>query len=105
MSIRFCLAIPILKAHIEFILGQYALYANGETPKPDELGDLFSKDWTREAVGVLVQKGAGHLTQVRAVDFSSIGELMEPHRVICSSTSNATGNWKFWKGPPSLNSE
>ncbi|KAJ7645566.1 hypothetical protein DFH06DRAFT_1425383 [Mycena polygramma] len=55
------LSIPILKRHIEFILARFEHYS--ETEKPQELGELFSVDWTRTAVQEVVEKGIWHLTQ------------------------------------------
>ncbi|KAJ3867729.1 hypothetical protein EV359DRAFT_61240 [Lentinula novae-zelandiae] len=56
------LSIPVLKRHIELILRRYEHYSN-EAIKPDELGELFSKEWTRTAVTDIVNKGIGHITQ------------------------------------------
>ncbi|GAW06502.1 rna-binding protein prp24 [Lentinula edodes] len=56
------LSIPVLKRHIEFILRRYEHYSD-EAIKPDELGELFSKEWTRTAVTDIVNKGIGHITQ------------------------------------------
>ncbi|KAJ6584742.1 hypothetical protein B0H19DRAFT_1319016 [Mycena capillaripes] len=55
------LSIPILKRHAEFILERCEHYS--ETEKPQELGELFSADWTRTALGEVVDKGIWHLTQ------------------------------------------
>ncbi|KAJ7714178.1 hypothetical protein B0H16DRAFT_1808225, partial [Mycena metata] len=55
------LSIPILKKHIEFILARFEHYS--ETPKPQELGELFSVDWTRAALSQVVDKGIWHLTK------------------------------------------
>ncbi|KAJ3814647.1 hypothetical protein F5876DRAFT_86271 [Lentinula aff. lateritia] len=56
------LSIPVLKRHIEFILHRYEHYSN-EAIKPDELGELFSEEWTRTAVTDIVNKGIGHISQ------------------------------------------
>ncbi|KAJ7075864.1 hypothetical protein B0H15DRAFT_916497 [Mycena belliarum] len=55
------LSIPILKRHVEFILARWERYS--EVGKPRELGELFTEDWTRMAVGEVVDKGIWHLTQ------------------------------------------
>ncbi|KAF8134176.1 hypothetical protein K438DRAFT_1787245 [Mycena galopus ATCC 62051] len=55
------LSIPILKRHAEFILAHCEGYT--ETAKPQELGELFSDDWTQNAFGEAVNKGIWHLTQ------------------------------------------
>ncbi|KAF8208710.1 hypothetical protein K438DRAFT_1812755 [Mycena galopus ATCC 62051] len=55
------LSIPVLKRHAEFILARCERYA--ETEKPQELGELFSDDWTRNALGEVVNQGIWHLTQ------------------------------------------
>ncbi|KAJ7175442.1 hypothetical protein C8R46DRAFT_64994 [Mycena filopes] len=54
------LSIPILKKHVEFILARFQHYS--ETLKPQELGELFSVDWTRIALAQVVDKGIWHLT-------------------------------------------
>ncbi|KIK69665.1 hypothetical protein GYMLUDRAFT_212399 [Collybiopsis luxurians FD-317 M1] len=56
------LSISVLKRHIEFILGRYEHYASGAA-KPDELGELFSTEWTRLAITDIVNKGIGHITE------------------------------------------
>ncbi|KAF5369542.1 hypothetical protein D9758_002590 [Tetrapyrgos nigripes] len=56
------LSIPILKRHLEFVLGRHALYANGEL-KPDELEELFSTDWTRLIINDIMKQAVGHLSQ------------------------------------------
>ncbi|KAJ6509029.1 hypothetical protein C8R45DRAFT_463110 [Mycena sanguinolenta] len=55
------LSIPILEKHAEFILARCERYT--DTEKPQELGELFSDDWAREALGEIVDKGIWHLTQ------------------------------------------
>ncbi|KAF8180050.1 hypothetical protein K438DRAFT_1977016 [Mycena galopus ATCC 62051] len=55
------LLITILKRHAEFILARCEGYA--ETEKPQELGELFLDNWTRNALGEVVNKGISHLTQ------------------------------------------
>lgn len=37
--------------------------------KSADLGDLFSEEWTREAISRVVEKGQIHLTQVRVSCF------------------------------------
>lgn len=58
-------AIPLLQKHLQFIVDRYEKY-HGEDKemKPVDLGDLFSEEWTREAMGRVVEKGQNHLTQV-----------------------------------------
>lgn len=63
------LAIPVLKKHVEFILARHEHYL--ETEKPQELGELFSVEWTRKALGEVVDKGVWHLTQVSWAVFGS----------------------------------
>ncbi|KAF5389233.1 hypothetical protein D9757_003432 [Collybiopsis confluens] len=55
------LSISVLKRHIEFILSRYQDYADGAI-KPNELGELFSVEWTKIAVADVVDKGIGHIT-------------------------------------------
>ncbi|KAK7048174.1 ATP-dependent DNA helicase PIF1 [Favolaschia claudopus] len=54
-------SIPLLKQHAEFIISRCEQYA--ETEKPQELGELFSADWTRQALEEIVSKGIWHMTQ------------------------------------------
>ncbi|KAJ7644334.1 hypothetical protein FB45DRAFT_897551 [Roridomyces roridus] len=55
------LSIPILKRHAEFIVERFENYLEAE--KPQELGELFSTEWTRQALTQVVDKGIWHLTQ------------------------------------------
>ncbi|KAF8635933.1 hypothetical protein AX15_000104 [Amanita polypyramis BW_CC] len=57
------LSIPILQRHLQFLLDQHEKYHSGEEMKPTELGEVFTTEWTREAVAEVVDKGIGHLTQ------------------------------------------
>ncbi|KAF7365413.1 ATP-dependent DNA helicase PIF1 [Mycena venus] len=79
------LSIPILKRHAEFILARCEHYS--ETEKPQELGELFSVDWTREALGEVVNKGIWHLTrshqlwdQLRDWELDTLAALPEEDR-------------------------
>ncbi|KAJ3976364.1 hypothetical protein EV361DRAFT_968793 [Lentinula raphanica] len=56
------LSITLLKRHIELILSRHEHYANG-APKPDEMGELFSTEWTRAKITDIVQHGIGHITE------------------------------------------
>ncbi|KAF9077529.1 hypothetical protein BDP27DRAFT_1311204 [Rhodocollybia butyracea] len=56
------LSIPVLKRHIELIINRYEHYTTGAI-KPDELGELFSVEWTRLTLTDIVNKGVGHITQ------------------------------------------
>ncbi|KAJ7164661.1 hypothetical protein C8R43DRAFT_236103 [Mycena crocata] len=55
------LSIPILKRHVELLISRWEHYA--ETEKPQELGEVFSEDWTRLALAEVVNKGIWHLSQ------------------------------------------
>ncbi|GBE83236.1 predicted protein [Sparassis crispa] len=56
------LSIPLLTKHLEFLVERYEHFASTES-RPEDLGDLFSTEWTREAIAWVVAQGAGHLTQ------------------------------------------
>ena len=56
-------AIPILQKHAEFLIDRHAYFSALE-PQSEELGELFSTGWTREAIAAVVAKGYGHLTKV-----------------------------------------
>ena len=60
-------AIPILQNHIQYLIDRHTRYS-GEGDKPEELGELFSTEWTRAAISDTVSKGSGHLTQVSILD-------------------------------------
>ncbi|PFH53912.1 hypothetical protein AMATHDRAFT_186548 [Amanita thiersii Skay4041] len=57
------LSIPVLQRHLEFLITNHAKYFSEEIMKPPELGDLFATEWTRVAIGEVVNKGIGHLNQ------------------------------------------
>lgn len=61
------LAIPLLQKHLQYLIDRHAQYM-GEEPKPATLGELFSTDWTRQAIDEVVDKGINHLAQV-SVEF------------------------------------
>ncbi|KAK7469083.1 Splicing factor [Stygiomarasmius scandens] len=82
------LSIPILKQHMDFVLNRHSLYVNGEL-KPDELGELFSTDWTRLTIGDIAKKAVGHLSQscilwdrVRDWELEILESAQEPERTI-----------------------
>ncbi|KAL4073262.1 hypothetical protein V8B97DRAFT_1953447 [Scleroderma yunnanense] len=60
------LSIPILQKHVEFLIDRHA-YFSALDSKPEELGELFSTGWTREAIGTVVAKGLGHLTKSQQI--------------------------------------
>lgn len=39
--------------------------------KPTELGEIFTTEWTREAIEEVVDKGIGHLTQVCGIQYQT----------------------------------
>ncbi|KAK2465199.1 hypothetical protein APHAL10511_002553 [Amanita phalloides] len=57
------LSIPILKRHLQFLLDHHSEYHSGEDMRPTELGEIFTTEWTREAIADVVNKGVDHLTQ------------------------------------------
>ncbi|KAF9013425.1 hypothetical protein BDQ17DRAFT_1386973 [Cyathus striatus] len=56
------LSIPILLKHVQFLINKHTEYHGEEpTPIPEELGNVFSTEWTRLAIERVVEKGIGHL--------------------------------------------
>ena len=64
-------AITILQKHLEFLISRHAHIENQDT-RPVGFGDMFSTDWTRDAISRVVAKGIGHLTEVHICDISSL---------------------------------
>ncbi|KAI0081583.1 hypothetical protein K474DRAFT_1703756 [Panus rudis PR-1116 ss-1] len=56
------LSIPILKKHLEYLIERHAHFAELDE-KPEDLGELFTNEWTRNAIEEVVNKGIGHLTE------------------------------------------
>ncbi|TDL22101.1 hypothetical protein BD410DRAFT_788782 [Rickenella mellea] len=56
------LSLPVLQKHIEFITSTFTRLSSLEQ-RPDDLGELFTVEWTGKAIYAVVQKGIGHLTQ------------------------------------------
>jgi hypothetical protein len=60
---RLHLAFSILQKHLEFLVDRHE-YFSGLEVELDNLGELFSDAWTREAMSSIVSKGAGDISQV-----------------------------------------
>ncbi|KAG6331001.1 hypothetical protein ID866_8087, partial [Astraeus odoratus] len=60
------LSIPTLQRHVEFLIDRHAYFSTLEA-KPEELGELFSTVWTREAIGTVVERGLGHITMSQQI--------------------------------------
>ncbi|OCH91935.1 RNA-binding protein Prp24 [Obba rivulosa] len=56
------LSIPLLQRHLEFLIERHEHYSTAEQ-KPEDLGELFSTEWTRAAISAVVSQGAGHLSR------------------------------------------
>lgn len=56
------MSFSILQKHLEFLVDRHE-YFSGLEVAPDNLGELFSDAWTREAMSVIVSKGAGDISQ------------------------------------------
>ncbi|KIM89071.1 hypothetical protein PILCRDRAFT_812968 [Piloderma croceum F 1598] len=56
------LSMVILQKHIDFLINRHAWFAALDN-KPEGFGELFSTEWTRSVISVVVSKGAAHLTQ------------------------------------------
>ncbi|KAJ8080386.1 Splicing factor [Marasmius tenuissimus] len=57
------LSIPILKRHIEFVVSRFEAYVSEGSTKPEEFGEIFSVEWTRQHLTDVVSKGTGHVTE------------------------------------------
>lgn len=56
-------AIPLLKKHLEFVIERHRYFVE-EGTIPEELGDLFTTEWTLKEMEKVASRGAGHLTEV-----------------------------------------
>ncbi|EMD31421.1 hypothetical protein CERSUDRAFT_119799 [Gelatoporia subvermispora B] len=56
------LSIPVLQKHLEFLVDRFEYFASADK-RPEELGELFSAEWTRTMIGVVVSQGIGHLSK------------------------------------------
>lgn len=95
----FAIAIPLLKQHIELLIDRYEHFSTSET-KPDDLGELFTPEWTSAAIASVVTKGVGHLTQVCAL-VASYGEQASimRGRVSSSGTPGTIGSSNDYRPP------
>jgi squamous cell carcinoma antigen recognized by T-cells 3 len=55
-------AIQILRKHLDFLIERYTHFVNLDI-NPEELGDVFSTEWTRAAIKKVVSKCSNHLTE------------------------------------------
>jgi hypothetical protein len=60
-------AISILRKHLGFLVSKYDEISAMQS-KPQDLGDMFSAEWTRTAISEVVAKGIGHITEVNSVN-------------------------------------
>ncbi|KAG1792920.1 uncharacterized protein HD556DRAFT_1238518 [Suillus plorans] len=56
------MSFSILQKHLEFLADRHEHFSGLEV-EPDSLGELFSDDWTRELMSIVVSKGAGDIAQ------------------------------------------
>lgn len=56
------MSFSILQKHLEFLVDRHEYFSELEV-EPDNLGELFSDSWTREAMSSVVSKGAGDISQ------------------------------------------
>lgn len=56
------MSLSILQKHLEFLADRHE-YFSGLEVEPDSLGELFSVDWTREAMSIVVSEGASDISQ------------------------------------------
>ncbi|KAI6122456.1 hypothetical protein EDD16DRAFT_1570902 [Pisolithus croceorrhizus] len=56
------LSIPLLRKNVEFLINVHEHF-NVAVDSPEELKEVFTSQWAREAIDAVVAKGAGHLSQ------------------------------------------
>ncbi|KAG2155888.1 uncharacterized protein EDB93DRAFT_58815 [Suillus bovinus] len=56
------MSFSVLQKHLEFLADRHE-YFSGLEVKPDNLGVLFSEDWIREAMSIVISEGAGDISQ------------------------------------------
>ncbi|KAI6014828.1 hypothetical protein BKA83DRAFT_4345131 [Pisolithus microcarpus] len=56
------LSIPLLRKHVEFLISVYEHF-NVADDSPEELKEVFTSQWARDAIDAVVTKGAAHLSQ------------------------------------------
>lgn len=56
------MSFSILQKHLGFLVDRHE-YFSGLEVEPDNLGELFSDNWTREAMSIVVSKGTGDISQ------------------------------------------
>ncbi|KAI6145673.1 hypothetical protein EDD17DRAFT_1653003 [Pisolithus thermaeus] len=56
------LSIPLLRKHVEFLINVHEHF-NVTVDSPEELKEVFTSQWARDAIDAVVAKGAGHLSQ------------------------------------------
>ncbi|KAF9046435.1 hypothetical protein BJ165DRAFT_1471732 [Panaeolus papilionaceus] len=84
------LSIPVLERHTNFLLEQYDKYSSGEEMKPSQLGDIFSTEWTRDALHEVTQKAKIHLTQSQRIWELEKDWLME---ILSNTPPEERGEW------------
>ena len=83
-------AIPVLKKHVEFLIDRYNHFVETGS-KPDGLDELFSTEWTRMAISTVVEKGVGHLSQVRTLECYMKGCMVPTPITESRPVDSATG--------------
>ena len=92
-------AISIWRKHVEFLIDRYTHYTT-EGNKPEELGELFSTEWTRAAIAAVVSQGSGHITQVRKLTCVWYSQLIMYDRATPYGIYGGIGSWSFCKAYP-----
>ncbi|KAI6030527.1 hypothetical protein F5J12DRAFT_296247 [Pisolithus orientalis] len=57
------LSIPLLRKHVEFLINVHEHFNGTTFDSPEELQEVFTSEWARDAIDEVVAKGAVHLTQ------------------------------------------
>ncbi|KIO06213.1 hypothetical protein M404DRAFT_8926 [Pisolithus tinctorius Marx 270] len=68
------LSIPLLRKHVEFLIKVHEHFNRTTVDSPEELQEVFTSEWARDAIDEVVAKGAGHLSQNLILE-----RLHQPH--------------------------
>lgn len=57
-------AIPLLKRHAEFLIERHQHFSEEGGSRPDDLEEMFTTEWTLDALEETISRGAAHLMEV-----------------------------------------
>jgi squamous cell carcinoma antigen recognized by T-cells 3 len=69
------LAVPLLKAHAEFLIERHAQFGSSENNAEENEDGAFSAAWTRSSLEELVTKASKHITEVSIYGLSDLIDL------------------------------